>query len=62
MENILPNGRCFADVMTKMCCAVLTIPLDSPRSPFSNDDVIIIHYRTRVKVQRRSIGNHPSFF
>ena len=43
---------------------VLTIPLDSPRSPFSitpNNDVIIIHYRTRVKVQRRSIGNHPSF-
>ena len=45
MENILPNGHCFADVMTKMRHAVLTIPLDSPRSPFSfppNDDVIII--------------------
>ena len=27
-----PNGRCFADVTTKM---LLTIPLDSPRSPFS---------------------------
>ena len=35
MENILPNGHCFADVMTKMRHAVLTIPLDSPRSPFS---------------------------
>ena len=35
MENILPNSRCFADVMTKMCRAVLMIPLDSPRSPFS---------------------------
>ena len=35
VENILPNGRCFADVMTKMRRAVLTIPLDSPRSPFS---------------------------
>ena len=35
MENILPNGRCFADVMTKMHRAVLTIPHDSPRLPFS---------------------------
>ena len=35
MENILPNGRCFADIMTKMCQGVLTIPLDSPGSPFS---------------------------
>ena len=35
VENILPNGRCFADVMTKMRRAVLTIPLDSPCSPFS---------------------------
>ena len=35
VENILPNGRCFADVTTKMCHAVLTIPLDSPHSPFS---------------------------
>ena len=35
MENILPNGRCFADVMTKMHHAVLTIPRDSPCSPFS---------------------------
>ena len=35
VENILPNGRCYADVMTKMRRAVLTIPRDSPRSPFS---------------------------
>ena len=45
VENILPNGHCFADITTKMRCAVLTIPLDSPRSPFSippHDDVIII--------------------
>ena len=35
MENILPNGHCFADVMTKMHRAVLMIPLGSPRSPFS---------------------------
>ena len=45
MENILPNGRCFADVMTKMRHAVLMIPHGSPGSPFSirpNDDVIII--------------------
>ena len=35
MENILPNGRCFADITTKMRCAVLMIPLDSPRSSFS---------------------------
>ena len=45
VENILPNGHCYADVMTKMRRAVLTIPRDSPRSPFSippNDDVIII--------------------
>ena len=35
VENILPNGCCFADVTTKMHRAVLTIPLDSPRSPFS---------------------------
>ena len=44
VENILPNGHCFADVMTKMCRAVLTIPLDSPHSFPPNDDVIIIHY------------------
>ena len=47
VENILPNSHCFADVMTKMHHAVVTIPLDSPHSPFSispNDDVIIIHY------------------
>ena len=35
VENILPNGRCYADVMTEMRRAVLTIPRDSPRSPFS---------------------------
>ena len=35
VENILPNGRCFADVTTKMRRAVLTIPHDSPHSPFS---------------------------
>ena len=35
MENILPSSRCFADVTTQMRCAVLTIPHDSPRSPFS---------------------------
>ena len=35
VENVLPNGHCFADVMTKMHRAVLTIPLDSPHSPFS---------------------------
>ena len=35
VENILPNCRCFADIMTKMRHAVLTIPRDSPRSPFS---------------------------
>ena len=35
MENILPNGHCFADVMTKMRQAVLMIPLGSPHSPFS---------------------------
>ena len=39
MENILPNGRCFADVTTKMRRAVLTA-LHSPFPP--NDDVIII--------------------
>ena len=27
MENILPNGCCFADVTTIMCQAFLTIPL-----------------------------------
>ena len=35
VENILLNSHCFADVTTKMRHAVLTIPLDSPRSPFS---------------------------
>ena len=47
VENILPTSRCFADITTKMRHAVLVIPLDCPRSPFSispNDDVIIIHY------------------
>ena len=54
MENILPNGRCFADVMTKMRRAVLTIPLGSPHSPFhSNDDVIIIHGREEINMQCR---------
>ena len=46
MENILPNGCCFADVMTRMHRAFLTIPLVLCvlHSPFhSNDDVIIIH-------------------
>ena len=46
MENILPNGCCFADVMTKMHQAFLMIPLvlHILHSPFhSNDDVIIIH-------------------
>ena len=46
MENILPNGCCFADVMTKKCQAFLSIPLVLCilHSPFhSNDDVIIIH-------------------
>ena len=46
MENILPYGCCFADVMTKMHCGFLTIPLvlHILHSPFhSNDDVIIIH-------------------
>ena len=44
-SSLIPNSRCFADVTTKMHHAVLMIPLDSPRSPFSispNDDVIII--------------------
>ena len=48
VENILPNGRCFADVMTKMRRAVLAIPVDVHvlHSPFPpNDDVIIIHYQ-----------------
>ena len=43
MENILPNGCCFADIMTKMCQAFLTIPLvlHILHSPFhSNDDQI----------------------
>ena len=35
MENILLHSHCFADVTTKMRHAVLRIPLDSPRSPFS---------------------------
>ena len=46
MENILPNDCCFADIMTKICQAFLTIPLvlHILHSPFhSNDDVIIIH-------------------
>ena len=46
MENILPNGCCFADVTTKMHQAFLMIPLVLCilHSPFhSNDDVIIIH-------------------
>ena len=46
MENILPNGCCFADVTTKMHQAFLMIPLVLRilHSPFhSNDDVIIIH-------------------
>ena len=34
VENILHNGRCCADVTTQMR-SVLTIPLGSPRSPFS---------------------------
>ena len=34
-ENILPNGCCFADIMTKMRQAFLMIPLGSPCSPFS---------------------------
>ena len=35
VENILPNGHCFADIMAQMRRSVLTIPRDSPRSPFS---------------------------
>ena len=35
VENILHNGRCCADVTSQMHCSVLTIPLGSPRSPFS---------------------------
>ena len=35
VENILHNGRCCADVMAQMRRSVLTIPLGSPRSPFS---------------------------
>ena len=35
VENILPNGRCFADVMAQMRRSVLMIPRDSPHSPFS---------------------------
>ena len=35
VENILRNGRCCADVMAQMHRSVLTIPRDSPRSPFS---------------------------
>ena len=45
VENILHNGRCCADIMAQMRRSVLTIPLGSPRSPFSispNADVIII--------------------
>ena len=35
VENILHNGRCCADVTAQMRRSVLTIPLGSPRSPFS---------------------------
>ena len=35
VENILHNGRCCADVTAQMHHSVLTIPLGSPRSPFS---------------------------
>ena len=35
MENILHNGHCCADVTAQMRRSVLTIPLGSPRSPFS---------------------------
>ena len=35
VENILHNGRCCADITAQMLRSVLSIPLGSPRSPFS---------------------------
>ena len=42
IENILPNGHCFADIMPKMHQALVLCILHAPFP--SNDDVIIIHY------------------